>query len=196
MFYRLSKILAQVLCKILFRYEVKGRANIPSKGGFILASNHVSYLDPIIVGIASTREVSFMAKEELFVNCFVSWYIKKLGGFPVKRSSADLSAMKEAIQRLQSGRGVVIFPEGSRRFDGGQTDPHAGIGLVASKAGVPIVPAFVSGTDKALPKGAKFIRPKKITVNIGEQISVERSVPYAEVAHQVMDNIRRLSCSN
>jgi len=196
MLYRLSKTLAQVLFKVLFRYEVKGRANIPSKGGFILASNHVSYLDPIAVGIASPREVSFMAKEELFVNSLLSWYLRKLGSFPVKRSSADLSATKEAIRRLQSGYGVVIFPEGSRRFDGGPTEPHAGIGLIASKAHVPIIPAFISGTDLALPKGAKFIRPRKINVNIGEQIPIERSVPYEEIAHKVMDNIRRLSCSS
>jgi len=196
MFYRLSKILAQVLCKLLFRYEVEGRGNIPSGGGFILASNHVSYLDPIIVGIASPREVSFMAKEEIFINSLVSWYIRKLGGFPVKRNSADLSAMKEAIRRLKSGRGVVIFPEGSRRFDSGETEPRAGIGLIASRAGVPIVPAFVRGTDQALPKGARFIRPKKINVKIGEQIHIERSMPYEEIAHKVMDNIRRLSCSN
>lgn len=194
MIYIVCRGIGALLLKVLFRIKIEGRENIPKKGGFILASNHVSYIDPIAVGVASPRRVSFMAKEELFVRPLTSWFMGTLETFPVKRDSADLSAIKEAIRRLKKGQGLVLFPEGSRRFDDGPGEPYPGIGFLAAKLNVPVIPVFIKGTDVALPRGAKFIKSARVSVFLGKQISIERGLPYQDIAREIMRSIRRLSC--
>ena len=159
-----------------------------------MAGNHESYLDPVAVGVACWRPLNYMAKEELFANPLTFWFMSSLNCFPVKRDSADLSALKEGLKRLKSGKPLVIFPEGSRRFDGGPNEPQPGIGFLAAKSGVPVIPAFVKGTQEALPRGDKFIHPKKVIVFFGKQILIERGMPYQRIAQLIMDNIRHLSC--
>jgi 1-acyl-sn-glycerol-3-phosphate acyltransferase len=194
MIYYISRFICFLLFKILFRVKVSGREHIPKQGGFILAGNHWSYLDPVGIGIACQRRLNFMAKLELFPNPLFSWLLLRLGCIPVKRDSPDKSALKESIRRLENGEGLLLFPEGSRGFDERMPEPQAGIGFLAAKVNVPVIPAFIKGTEKALPKGAKFIRPKKVSVYFGEQISVERRMPYKEIALRIMEEIRRLSC--
>jgi 1-acyl-sn-glycerol-3-phosphate acyltransferase len=194
MTYRITRFLALLMCKILFRIKVYGRNHIPKQGGFILASNHVSYLDPISLAVACPRRISFMAKYELFRNPLFSRYLNLLEAFPLKRDSADITALKEAMRRLKNGGGLLLFPQGSRGFEEASPEPQPGVGFLASRAAVPVVPAYVKGTDKALPRGAKFIRPKNITVYFGEQISIERRMPYKDIALSIMEEIRRLSC--
>lgn len=192
--YPLLNPLAVFICRIFFRVNVHYEENIPKKGGFILASNHLSYLDPVILGVASPRRLNFMARHDLFLNPFFGWFIFSLGAFPVKRDSADSSAMKEAIRRLKSGEALVLFPEGTRAVDRVSSQPQPGIGFLAAKAGVPVVPAFIKGTDVAMPKDAKSIRPARIDVYFGRQISVEGRSPYQKIALDIMENIRRLAC--
>ena len=192
MFYSFFRALAILILKAVFGLQVFDRENIPKKGGFILASNHVSYLDPIVLGAACSRKLNFMAKQELFSNAFFSWFISNLGSFPVKRNATDLLALKEAMRRIKKGGGLLLFPEGTRRFDGVSCEPHSGVGFLATKLDVPVVPAFIRGTDSALPKGAKFMRPSQISVHFGKQISVEKNSPYQDIARLVMANIRYL----
>lgn len=194
MLYSFCRLLIIVILKIFFRFKVQGLEYIPKKGGFILASNHASYLDPMVLGAACSRKLNYMAKQELFCHPLISWFLSAVYAFPVKRDSADLSAIKEAIHRVKIGRGLVLFPEGSRRFDGKPGEPYAGIGFLSARLDVPVIPAFISGTEKALPRGVKFIRPASISVCFGEQIHIERRVPYQETARHIMDNIRHLSC--
>jgi len=192
MFYNFFRALAILILKAVFGLQVFDRENIPKKGGFILASNHTSYLDPIVLGAACSRKLNFMAKQELFSNAFFSWFISNLGSFPVKRKAADLLALKEAMRRIKKGGGLLLFPEGTRRFDGVSCEPHGGVGFLAAKLDVPVVPAFIRGTDSALPKGAKFMRPGQISVYFGKQISVEKNSPYQDITRLVMANIRYL----
>jgi 1-acyl-sn-glycerol-3-phosphate acyltransferase len=117
-----------------------------------------------------------------------------LGAFSVKRDSPDKSALKEAMHRIRRGEVLVLFPEGSRRFDSNSTEPYPGIGFLTTHLGVPVIPAFIEGTERALPRSAKFIRLAKISVCFGKQISIERRVPYQDIACHIMDNIRHLSC--
>ena len=194
MLYSFLKVLALILFKILFRFQAKGVQNLPKTGGFILASNHASYLDPIAVGVACRRKLNYMAKEELFRTRFSSWFFSAINVFPVKRDSADLSAIKEAMRRVSAGGALVLFPEGSRRLDSGSSQPYGGVGFLSSKLNVPVIPAFVKGTEKALPPGAKFIRLTKVSVHFGKQISIERRMPYQDIARHIMDSIRHLSC--
>lgn len=193
MLYNIIRLVAILVFKIVFRTKVFGKKYIPKKGSFILASNHLSYLDPIVIGVACPRRLNFMARHDLFYNPFFSWLLTKLGAFPVKRNSPDLSALKEAMKRLKEGDALVLFPEGSRQFDGLSAEPHSGIGFLAAKLDAPVIPAFVKGTEKALPKRAKFIRLEKISVYFGMQISIERRMPYQDIARRIMEEIRRLS---
>ena len=193
MLYHIGKFLCTVFFKILFNFEVTGRENIPPSGGFIFASNHVSFLDPLALGVASPRRLSFMAQHDLFFNSLFGGLISRLGAFAVRRGAPDLAAFREAMRRISEGAALVIFPEGQRVVKGESVEPGAGVGFLAQKLNVPVIPAFIKGTDVALPKGARFIRPSRVSVRIGRQILVERRVPYEETASQIMGEIRRLS---
>jgi 1-acyl-sn-glycerol-3-phosphate acyltransferase len=195
MVYSIIRFIALVLCKILFRLEVTGAGHIPKKGAFILASNHVSFLDPVALGVACPRKLNFMARHDLFHNPIFSRLLSLCCTFPVKKGSADPGAFKKAMHLIKDGKAIVLFPEG-RRCDYNDTSsmPQPGIGFLCSKLGVPVIPAFVKGSHIALPKGAHFIRPAKISVCFGKQISVERRMPYQDIAIRIMDNIRHLSC--
>jgi len=195
MLYCVCKFMAFLLSKFFFRVRVFGVENIPQKGGFILASNHVSYLDPVVIGSVISRKLNYMAKQDLFLNHFVSWFLLQLGVFPVKRDSADFSGLKEAMRRVKNGSGLLLFPEGTRISDGIPVKPQPGIGFLAAKLGVPVVPAFIEGSQKALPKHSKFIKPIRISVYFGEQIFAERKLPYQDTASRIMENIRQLSYS-
>jgi len=194
MLYSFLRFLSFIIFKLLFRIRATGIENIPKIGGFILASNHVSYLDPVAIGVACKRKLNYMAKEELFRNPFSYWFFTRIHVFPVKRDSADLSAIKEAIRRVNRGEPLVLFPEGSRRFDDGPNQPYGGIGFLAAKLSVPVIPAFIKGTQKALPAGAKFIKLTNVSVCFGKQISIERRMPYQDIASHIMDSVRHLSC--
>lgn len=194
MIYVLLRFLSAVLAKILLRPKVFGRENIPKDGGFIIASNHLSYLDPILLGIACPRKLNYMAKKDLFDNPLFGWLLRKIKVFPVRRKSADLSSIKEAIRRLERGEGLLLFPEGTRTSDGKHAKPLGGVGFLASKAFVPVIPAFVKGTEKALPKGASFIKPVRVSICFGKQISIERRLPYDTIARNIMQSVRQLSC--
>lgn len=193
MLYKITASLANFIFGFFFRIKVSGVENIPRKGGFILASNHLSYLDPAVLAIACPREVNFMAKAELFRIPLFSNLIRVLGAFPVKRNTADISALKEAMKRVKAGSGLLVFPEGGRKEGSTDLEPQAGIGFLAAKINAFVIPAFISGTDIALPKGAKVIKPSKVSVIFGKQIPIERGLPYKEIAQGIMNSIRRLS---
>ncbi len=193
MLYCLGKFLSFLLCSIVLRMKVCGQENIPKKGGFILASNHASYLDPLAVGVACPRNLNYMARHDLFRNPFFGWILSQVGAFPVKRNSADISALKEAMGRVKAGKGLLLFPEGSRSVDGNLSEAQAGIGFLAAKLEVPVIPTVVKGTGKALSKGDKFIRPTKISVCFGKEILIERSMPYKDIAQEIMNGIGRLN---
>jgi len=193
--YKFCRFICWVYCGFFIRLKVNGKENIPKKGGFILASNHISYLDPLVLGFACPRDLNFMAKEELFHNPFFARAIRSVGAFPVKRKSADMSAIKEAVRRVRSGKGLVLFPEGGRGDGMELQKPEAGIGFIAAKSQVPVIPAFIKGTEHALPKGSKFIRHARVSVIFGKQVSVERKMPYQQTARRIMDSIGHLGIS-
>jgi len=173
---------------------VYGRENVPAKGGFILAGNHVSYLDPPAVGSACPRGVHFMARHDLFKIPVLGWWLRSVGVFEVKRESADVSAIKQAIRCLRSSKGLALFPQGRRSgIENLEQDIQAGIGFIAQKSGVPVVPVFVKGTEKALPKGAGFFRPAKITVRFGKSILVGSDMSYQDAAALIAAEIKKLS---
>lgn len=195
MIHTFGRLVCYLFSTFLFPIKVSGKKNIPAEGGFIVASNHVSYLDPIVVGVACPRKLNYMARHELFLNPLFGAILYKVNAFPVKRNSADIKAMKEAIQRVgKKGQGLLVFPEGRRGAPGLKLTPQAGVGFLVRKLGVPVIPAFVSGSEHALPKGAKFIRPSRVYVSFGKQVHFTEGMSPHEIAQHIMDDIRHLSC--
>ncbi len=146
MIYGAVKILFTLIFKIFFRMEVEGRENIPESGPLVMASNHLSVLDPPVIGTASTRKPYFMAKEELFVPVF-GHICKFLGAFPVKRGSADMTAIRHSLEILKNGEVLAVFPEGTRSKTGKLGIAEPGTMMLAAKGKAAILPTCVSGTD-------------------------------------------------
>ena len=145
MFYSISRAICILFFKIIgCRIKVAGRNNIPNRGGFILASNHLSNIDPVVLGIVCRRRLNYMAKEELFRIPVLSWMIRHYGAFPVRRNTPDFRSIRQAIERLKSGCGLVVFPEGSRGVMQQENFKiHGGIAFLARRTDVPIVPAYI-----------------------------------------------------
>ncbi|RKY04066.1 1-acyl-sn-glycerol-3-phosphate acyltransferase [Candidatus Poribacteria bacterium] len=165
--------LAQPLFRWAFGFEVTGLENVPDEGGALIASNHVSYLDPPILGAASKRELFYMARDSLFKPGPIGWFLRYLNAFPVKRDKPDRSALKRALELLESGKLVLVFPEGTRSWDGTLGKPHLGVGFIAYHSRVPVIPVYVSGTEKALPRGKAIIKRAKVTVHFGKPVYLD-----------------------
>lgn len=172
-----------------FPLQVSGRENAPKKGAYLLASNHVSYLDPMIMGIVTPRRLNFMAKEDLFRKPALNFILTSLWAFPVKRNTADKKALRESLSRLKSGQPLLLFPEGTRHGVQGEKKIEAGVGFLALKANVPVVPVYIEGSDRVLPPGAKFFRRNRVIVRYGKPILFSQDAEYEVVARQVMNSI-------
>ena len=165
MIYTLLKPILWLLFKIGLRLNVEGTENIPKDGRLVIASNHLSLLDPPVIGVAATRKVHFMAKQELFVPILGDIY-KALGAFPVRRGGADRAAIKHGIDILKDNKVLAIFPEGTRSKTGKLGKAEPGALMMASKAMATIVPCCVMGTDY---RRQGRIWPK-VTVRFGKPI--------------------------
>ncbi len=168
---RLLPWIIRLIFRINGRLEVKGIDNIPREGGVIVASNHISYLDPPLLGAIIPRKVTFMARRGLFdiKVPLLRWFIHHYA-FPVDREKTLPSTIKEALRRLKNGELLVIFPEGRRSETGGLLEGKKGIGLIVSKSRVAVVPAVIQGTDRALPVGGKWLRKAKISVTFDKPL--------------------------
>jgi 1-acyl-sn-glycerol-3-phosphate acyltransferase len=162
--YTITRNFLKVFSKVFFRIKVAGREHIPARGAFIVASNHASWLDPIVLAVASPRRLTFLAKSDLFKGIFFKNLIRALGAFSLPREGAKIDSLKQALSFLEKGAGLVVFPEGTRSKDGNITKPTAGLGFLSAKSGVPVVPAYIHGSYHALPAHASYIRPHPIKV--------------------------------
>jgi len=197
MIYWIAFYLQKIFYDTYLSLEACHRDKIPTRGGYIIASNHLSNLDPMLVGVASGRHLSFIAKSSLFKNPFVNFFLYQFGAFPVKRGTFDAQAIKEALKRLKGNRGLVMFPQGGRRTeDLDASEVKAGVGFLAVKAQVPIIPALIIGSDKAMPPGVKGIRRAKVTVVFGDPIQVTEKTSYQDIANRVRDSIKAMAISH
>ncbi len=134
----------------LFRGEIAGLENLPADGGFLLASNHASHLDPPFVGAVLPHQLAFFARKSLWKPGLASWWLDSVGAIPVERDSADLAAIKRVIATLRDGRPIVLFPEGTRSPDGTLQPAKAGVGMIVCKTRVPVVPCRIFNSHIAL----------------------------------------------
>lgn len=165
--YRISWLLLNFIEKLIFGFRVSGRETIPRSGAVIIASNHISYCDPPVVGSGVPREVYFLAKEELFRNRAFGWLIRQYNAIPLKRSIGDVGALRKAVQLLKQGKAVLMFPEGTRSLSGRLLKPKAGVGMIASLTSAPVVPAYVTGSNRL---GSALLRKTQMAVRFGEPV--------------------------
>jgi len=170
--YRLCQQAARVLFVLLFGLRVHHRRRFPRTGGVLVVANHQSYLDPILAAVGMPRAFHPMARESLFRFAPFRWLIGSLYAFPVRRGTADLAAVKEALRRLKAGGVVLVFPEGTRTRDGSIGPMHGGPAAIAARAGVPIVPMVIDGAFEAWPRTRVLPRPHRIRVACGWAVSV------------------------
>ncbi|MBI4432482.1 MAG: 1-acyl-sn-glycerol-3-phosphate acyltransferase [Candidatus Omnitrophica bacterium] len=200
--YGVLKAALFVLYKVFFRLKCRGSEQVPSeweKRGVILASNHESFLDPPLFGVAVDRRVTFLAKEYLFKAFFVGAVLRSVGAFPIKTRADDFRSIRSLIRILKDGACVLVFPEGTRSPDGQFQEPEGGIGFLAAKSGAFVVPAHISGTYEAFPRQARFFRFSPLTVVFGKPfIPAEdkdlmgASDPNMAVSRRIMDEIKKL----
>ncbi len=158
-------------------FRVTGRENVPMEGPVIIAPVHVSYLDPMLVGCTAPREISYMAKQELFKNPLLAALIRSLNTFPVRRGENDSAAIREALRLLQAGRALLVFPEGTRGDGEALGQVQAGLMMMAKRTGAPIVPIGLFGTHKAWPRGQKRMRRHRMAVHFGRPFRLEELGP-------------------
>ncbi|HYM71038.1 MAG TPA: lysophospholipid acyltransferase family protein, partial [bacterium] len=158
MVYRLSRAIIRVVLRWWFRFRVDGREHEPATGPLIVVSNHRSDLDPLVVGSALRRRVTFMAKQELFRVPVLRWWIAACGAFPVRRGAADRQALRTALKILADGGVLVMFPEGTRAIGRELRPPEPGAALLALRSGAALLPVALTGTDEVLPRGAHRLR--------------------------------------
>ena len=170
--YRFFWSLLWLACKAWFRFRVVGKQNLLAEEAYILAPVHRSYLDTPVGGMVTARRQRFLGKESLWRNRAAGRFLTIVGGFPVERGTADRAALRACQEVLERGEPMVMFPEGTRQH-GPVVDPdlmHAGPAFVAARAGVPIVPLGIAGTDHAMPGGSMLIRPVRVVMVVGEPI--------------------------
>ncbi|MCG2821385.1 MAG: 1-acyl-sn-glycerol-3-phosphate acyltransferase, partial [Candidatus Atribacteria bacterium] len=170
MLYNIAKCICWIIFKLIFRLKVTGQEDIPQDGPFIIVANHSSLLDPVILGISVRPKVIFIAAAYLFKIGWLGYMLRQLNSIPVQREN-DIKAIKQSLKILKRGGVLGIFPEGGIDRQKNNLPVRAGAAYLATKIGVPIVPIRIKGADKALPRGAKFIRSlHKIEVEIKKPI--------------------------
>ncbi|MCL6625050.1 lysophospholipid acyltransferase family protein [Alicyclobacillus shizuokensis] len=181
--FRVARVIVTSFFRVTYRFRIVGADNIPSTGPLILASNHISNLDPPVIGICTHRHVQFMAKAELFKIRPIGAFLRWLGGFPVRRGLRDTTAVKYAVSVPKKGGCLVIFPEGHRSKDGRLGKGLTGVAFIARRAGCPIVPVAIVGPYR-------FRQP--LTVRFGRPLLPEADDSNETLLEKLMSSIQEL----
>ncbi|MCY3741460.1 MAG: lysophospholipid acyltransferase family protein [Candidatus Poribacteria bacterium] len=196
--YRWGHRITNIFCKTVGRLEARGLHHIPREGGVLFVANHVSFLDPVIVGAAASREIHFMARSNAFDLPGLGKLISIYNAYPVNRGAADLGALRKTISLLQDGNAVLMFPEGTRSVDGTLGKAHDGACFIADRADVPTIPVFHRGAERILPRNSKRLRRSKLTVIFGQPLEPiakdfeTRREKYQQMGNQMMGAIADL----
>lgn len=164
------RFLARLASLFMFRIRSFGHEVIPARGPGLLLSNHQSNLDPVLIGLATTRGLNYMARETLFRHRALGWLMRSLDGFPIDREGTGLGGVKETLRRLKQGQIVVLFPEGTRSRDGQVQAIKPGFCAMARRAGVTLYPAAIDGAFQAWPRQRAFPRRGVIHLCFGTPI--------------------------
>ena len=182
--YRSLRLLA-ALPGWYFRFRVEEARHVPATGPCIIAANHTSYVDPIVLWMACPRHVRFIVDREQYLRPLVHWVATRTGAIPVENDPRDLGSLRRALLVLKQGSVLGIFPEGGRSDDGSLKAAKPGAVLLALRAGVPLVPAGIVGAFAAYSRHHRFPRPRRILVRFGEPLEL----PDAWRGHAAKDHL-------
>ena len=192
MLYSILKPIAVGVMRLGFRLRTRGTEHVPATGPVLLVSNHESFLDPPLIGGAAPRQLTFLAKAELFEVPLFGGLIRRLGAHPLRREGGDAGALRTALRVLKAGGALLVFPEGTRGQHGVLGPAKPGAGMLAVLGGAPVIPVYVSGSGRAWPRGRRFPRPADVTVTFGPPLPMavaakaSRKDDYEAVSRQMM----------
>lgn len=202
-----TKLVLKPVSRGIWRPAIEGIENVPRKGGVILASNHLSFIDSVVIPLTAPRRVHFLAKAEYFTGTGLKGRLSKgffeaIGAVPVERGTyrSAQASLESALEILEGGKAFGIYPEGTRSLDGRLYRGKTGVAWLALTAGVPVVPVALEGPEQILPVGKRVPRLKKVTVRFGEPLHFDELHGQArslkarrQVTDEVMAAIQRLS---
>jgi 1-acyl-sn-glycerol-3-phosphate acyltransferase len=203
--YRLVWTAMRIISRTWFNWRVIGSEEVPVTGPVILASNHVSFADPPMIGAALPRAISYLARDTLFDQPGLGWLIRQLNAVPVDRDGGGAAGLKAILDRLHAGGGIILFPEGTRSRDGRLQPARSGVGLAVIKSEAPVVPVRLFGMFEAWPRSRPLPLPGRVTVKFGRPLDFAAlraeakvcSKPrlkaiYQQVTNELMAEIGRL----
>jgi cytidylate kinase len=184
--YRLIRAIDRAFCRLWFRMKVEGMEHIPKEGGALLAANHQSYLDILVIGAAMRRHVTFVARDTLAEWWWLAFVLRQCGAILVRRGTSDRAALRAMAEHLSAGDIVAIYPEGTRSRDGKIGTFKGGAVMAARLGGVPLIPVGIRGAYQAWPRGRFFPRPRTVTICFGPALD-----PTAEDARERLEEAVR-----
>lgn len=195
--YRFGWTFSRLASRLYFRSRIEGLEHLPASGPTLICANHVSYLDPPLIGSAWPRGLTFLARATLFRG-FGAWLYPRLNCVPVDQERPDVAALKVCVRELKAGKEMIMFPEGARSFDGSLQPGQPGVGLIVAKARPLVVPAHIQGAHEAYPRGAALPKPKKVVIRFGPPLDYRRrelgsgKESYQQIADEIMAAIATL----
>ena len=190
-----ARYLCKIFCVLFFKITVFGKENVPQKGPFLLISNHQSFLDPLFCGVFLKRHLYFLARDTLFRNYLFGKLLASVNVIPVRRSEADISAVKTVISKLKQGRGVCLFPEATRTKDGKIADLKPGFGLLGRRGQAAIIPTIIEGAFECWPRHKKIFSPgAEIVVCYGKPITEDKikQMTDTQLAKKITEKMRQM----
>ena len=194
LFYAFSLYVSRVAALTLFDLKIRNQNRVPLRGPAILAGNHQSVLDPWLIGSSLDRRAAYLARETLFRVPILGWLIRKYDSLPVPRDSiAPRAALEVCLKVLEKGRALILFPEGTRSYDGRLQPLKRGIVLLARRTGAPVVPILVHGSFRCWPRSRVLPRPGQIDLVFGEPIQFEKDESSDSFVERLERAYRRLA---
>ncbi len=188
-----------ILAGICFRGDIAGTENLPSEGGFLLAANHASFLDPPLVGLPVSQQVCFFARKSLWKPGLAAWWMDAVGCIPVDRDGTDVAAIKRVLQAVRQDKVIILFPEGTRSPDGRLQTPKPGVGLIACRTGAPVIPARIFGSSDAFGRDGRVRLGTPVSITYGRPLAPsdyddprDGKERYQRAAERIMAAISRL----
>lgn len=194
LFYRFVRNVLAGFCRLYWSQTMEGTEHVPD-GPFILAPVHRSNIDTPVVCAVTKRRLRYMGKETVWKYRLPGWILDALGGFPVRRDHADREALRRCLEVLEGGEPLVLFPEGTRQSGPLVKPLFEGAAYMATRTGVPIVPVGIGGSERAMPKGSKVLRPVKVHVVVGEPLHADGPGPSGRTSrravHQLTERLHK-----
>ncbi len=196
--YAILWLACRTVARLCFRYRVEGADRLP-QGGVLIAANHASYLDIPLVGCGLRRRAWYLGRQDLFGPRWIKAICRWLGWIPIRLGRVDREGFRKAVELIDAGKVVVIYPEGTRTLDGRLQPGKPGLGMIVEATKAPVVPAYIDGAFEALPTGVKWIRRHPIRVTFGAPIDFSKELErgrgkmfYQVVSRTVMERIAEL----